>query len=119
MAMWTLSIRLLVSAAIATSIACALDLRALPEFFRPDPFGGVVEVDRPGSAWAKAVQLRAARAGYVSTHLVVDLQTKADYEINVEFPFPVEVYREWYHLNTADRKGCVGAGTPPLQSADT
>jgi hypothetical protein len=36
--------------------------------------------------------------------LVVDLQTKADYEINVGFPFPVEVYREWYHLNTADRK---------------
>jgi hypothetical protein len=104
MAMWISLIRPLVSVVVATSLACAIELRTLPEFFRPDPFGGIVESDRQGSIWGKAVQLRAAAGGYASTHLVVDSKSPSLYEVDLQFPFPVDVFREWYHLNAADKK---------------
>jgi hypothetical protein len=104
MAMWISSIRALVSIVVATSLACAIELRTLPEFFRPDPFGGIVESDRQGSTWGKAVQLRAAKGGYASAHLVVDSKSPSLYEVDLQFPFPVDVFREWYHLNTTDKK---------------
>lgn len=99
--------------ALALANCClALDLRALPEFFRPDPFGGVVAIDRNGAqpvgaqpVGAQPVQsihLRAARAGYVSFHLVAGVAPGQQYRLSVDFPLPVDVYREWFHFNKPD-----------------
>jgi len=86
--------------------AChAQQLRALQEYFRPDPFGGIVESDRrPGAEWLKQIDLRAARGSYASFHLVVNSKASADYKLSVRFPLPVDVYREWFHFNTPDSK---------------
>jgi Domain of unknown function (DUF4091) len=80
----------------------ALDLRALPEFFRPDPFGGVVQIDRKGAQQLHAIHLKAARAGYVSFHLIAEVAQGQPYQLSVDFPAPVDVYREWFHLNKPD-----------------
>ncbi len=95
--------RLLVALlSLAISNASAADLRALPEFFRPDPFGSIVEGDGRVAPWSNTVQLRAARAGYVSAHLVV--QARGPYQLAIQFPFPAELYREWYHRNSKDQR---------------
>src|SRR5512140_1201496 len=47
------------------------DLTALPEHLRPDPFGGIVEVDRvAGAAPTKAIAVETPRGAYVSFHLL-------------------------------------------------
>jgi hypothetical protein len=79
-------------------------LRALPEFFRPDPFGGTVESDRKGAAWMTSVNLTAARGGYVSFHLSTQTKPGREYRLSVDFPLPTDLYREWFHFNTPDRK---------------
>jgi hypothetical protein len=85
--------------------ACqAQQLRALQECFRPDPFGGIVASDRQGAEWLKQVNLRAGRGSYASFHLVVNSKASADFKLSVRFPLPVDVYREWFHFNTPDKK---------------
>ncbi|MEO7145846.1 MAG: hypothetical protein ABI165_20315 [Bryobacteraceae bacterium] len=84
----------------------ALELRGLPEFFRPDPFGGIVECDRAGATWLDTVKLTAARGGYASFHLSAtngdgDMRES---ELSVEFPLPADIYREWFHFNAPDRR---------------
>jgi hypothetical protein len=78
--------------------------RALQECFRPDPFGGIVESDRQGAGWLKQVNLKAARGSYASFHLVISKKASADYKLSVRFPLAVDVYREWFHFNTPDKK---------------
>jgi len=78
--------------------------RALQECFRPDPFGGIVESDRQGAGWLKQVNLKAARGSYASFHLVINKKASADYKLSVRFPLAVDVYREWFHFNTPDKK---------------
>src|SRR4029079_15555709 len=96
---------LLASLLLSGIAALALDVRVLPEFFRPDPFGNVVEPDRRGEVWADAVRLRSARMGYASGQLVIGSASDGKFELNIELAgLPVHVYREWYHLNSADRK---------------
>ena len=82
----------------ALRLASAAALEALPEFGRPDPFGGVVAVDgRP--AFAREATLAGARGGYVSCHLVVKLPETGAYALSVEIaaPLQAELFREWYH----------------------
>jgi hypothetical protein len=81
----------------------AVDLTALQQHLRPDPFGAIVEADRtPGAASAHAVALETARAAYASCHLVVALDAGGDYQLEVK-PFPketgieVDLFREWFH----------------------
>jgi hypothetical protein len=90
--------------ALATACLCAgANLTALPEHLRPDPFGAIVEPDRP--AWAAPsadVVLESARAAYASCHIVATIPEGGRYELELQ-PFPVasgiqaEVYREWFH----------------------
>jgi hypothetical protein len=82
----------------------AQQLRALQECFRPDPFGGIVESDRQGSEWLKQVNLKAARGSYASFHLAVSSKATAGYKLSVRFPLAADVYREWFHFNTPDKK---------------
>lgn len=62
------------------------------EHARPDPFGATVAVDK--AAESKLVKWRSARGAYASAHLVV---RAANYTLTIESPFPVDVYREWFH----------------------
>ncbi len=90
--------------AVAFVGACqGAELKALAEFYRPDPFGGIVESDRQGAQWLDAIQWTAARGGYASCHLVVKADPDHDYELSLDFPLPADLYREWFHL-TPDRK---------------
>ncbi|MCW5980608.1 MAG: DUF4091 domain-containing protein [Bryobacteraceae bacterium] len=93
---------LLISLAVCLSGAQRLpsaSLELLPEFLRPDPFGGIVAPDR-GSARAQA-PLIAARGGYVSFHLVVKLPDGGPYSLDLKLTgrnLQVDVFREWFHL---------------------
>src|SRR5499433_513948 len=65
------------------------DLEASSEYSRPDPFGGIVEADRDkdqkrnaDEADLKAIQLRAARNGYVSFHLMVKIPQGGPYSLS-------------------------------------
>lgn len=99
------SLRRIIVFALACAAACpGAELRALGEFFRPDPFGGVVESDREGAKWLDSIKLTAARGGYVSNHLVVRTPPNSEYELSIDFPLVVDLYREWFHFNTADKK---------------
>src|SRR5436305_9325552 len=81
---------------ITISTATAANLRSLPEFFRPDPFGSIVEADNHSATWSNTVQLQAARAGYISSHLI--FETQGQYELSFRSPFPAELYRDCDHL---------------------
>lgn len=91
-------------ALIFASQSGALELRALPEFFRPDPFGSIVESDRQGATWLNSIKLAAARGGYASFHLVVTARDKSPLRLSIQSPLTADVYREWFHFNTPDRK---------------
>ncbi len=76
----------------------------LPEHMRPDPFGKVVEVDRTaGLVPGKSITLEAARASFVSCHVLVSMPKQGAYRLEVT-PFPsssqlqAELFREWYHF---------------------
>jgi hypothetical protein len=80
----------------------AADLGVLPEHIRPDPFGGVVEADRPGTRPAHAFALEGARAAYVSCQLTVSIPEAAAYRLEVKSvstsgEIQPELYREWFH----------------------
>ncbi len=79
----------------------AADLHALPEHFRPDPFGAVVQPDAAGAQWWSEVKLRSARGAYVSFHLVA--RGADQHKLTVELPLAAEVYREWFHFNDPDK----------------
>lgn len=84
------------SAALALlfgSQCLALELRALPEFFRPDPFGGIVESDREGAAWLDSVKITAARGGYASFQVSVTTAGDSECQVSIEFPLTSDVYR--------------------------
>src|SRR5215831_4268772 len=82
---------LLVAAALPFSRADqVVQLEASSEYSRPDPFGGIVEADRgkdekrnADEADLKAIQLRAARNGYVSFHLMVKIPQGGPYSLSV------------------------------------
>lgn len=79
-------------------------LRALNEFHRPDPFGGVVESDRKGAAVLGKIEAKAARGGYASFHLIVEVGQGSDYALSTEFPLAADLYREWFHATGSDRR---------------
>jgi len=97
---------------LATSMACAgADLRATPEYVRPNPFGGIVDSDRHGiSGFIRGqVTLESARAAYVSCHLVAVVAEGGEYGLEVN-PFPaatgirLDLYREWFHFLPASNR---------------
>ena len=63
-----------------------------------------MESDRQGAEWLKQVNLKAARGSYASFHLAVSSKATADYKLSVRFPLAADVYREWFHFNTPDKK---------------
>lgn len=84
-------------------------LRALPEYLRPDPFGGIVAADA-GAAGGEAaaahprntVELQCARGGYASFHLVVETAQPSGYSLDLRLTdrsgkIQTDVFREWFH----------------------
>jgi hypothetical protein len=82
----------------------ASDLFVVSAYHRPDPFGSFVASDRAGASWNHAIQLSSARGGYVSFQVVIQSDTACnECKLTIESTQPVEVYREWFHLNTPDK----------------
>jgi len=103
--MWNSFIRLVCLTGASTLLAPGIELYSVPEFFRPDPFGGIVEPDRPSASEpAQSIRLTASRNGWASVHIVALAAPSADYTLSLEFPLPVDLYREWFHLNKSDKR---------------
>jgi len=102
-----MDLRLLLPCLIAVQSLPALDLKALPEHLRPDPFGGIVRSDRtsPGASYGGSVGLATPRGGYVSFQLVVSMPVGGPYSLGLSVPSPMEadVFREWFHVLAADK----------------
>ncbi|MGH9326649.1 MAG: hypothetical protein ACRD2B_08205 [Terriglobia bacterium] len=84
-------------------------LRALPEFLRPDPFGGMVSADQSGAGGLNGVphaesmvELECARGGYASFHLIAETAAPGGYHLDVHVADPTgkiktDLFREWFH----------------------
>ena len=84
--------------------APAAELAAVPEYLRPDPFGGIVQADGPGKP-QPALALTGARAGYVSAHLVARVPEGGAYAVVVSVDgLEADLYREWFHFADADKR---------------
>jgi hypothetical protein len=101
---------LAIAAVLGAQTANGAVLEALPEHRRPDPFGGVVAADRPvsGPLFTQRMALETARGNYVSCHLVVKVPEGGVYTLRLELPaemraFEADLFREWFHLNIADK----------------
>ncbi|MCZ2079183.1 MAG: DUF4091 domain-containing protein [Bryobacterales bacterium] len=79
----------------------AAEIRLLPEYLRPDPFGAIVTEDRKNTAATEPAQvkLRVAKRGYASMQIVVYAEKPGSYRLRVTAPPPLEVdvFREWFH----------------------
>ncbi len=102
------------------------DISALPDWFRSDPFGAIVESDRvSGAAPARQVALEGARAAYVSCQIAANVPEGGEYQLAIA-PFPAEsgldadLYREWFHYVPAAKRYFPDALVPvrgPYRSA--
>jgi hypothetical protein len=97
--MWTLQSNLPALILLGV-VARAATFEAVPEFFRTDPFGRILESDRAAAAVSKKLVLGAARGEYVSFQLVA----RASGSISVQLPFEADVFREWFHLNEQNKR---------------
>jgi len=91
-------------------------LEALPEFLRPDPFGGIVAADQSGIALRsvlynahRQVGLTGWRGGYASFQLVVKAPGPSRYTLVVTIADPThkvktDLFREWFHFVEADKQ---------------
>ena len=89
---------------LALHPAAAIELRGLSEWVRHDPFGGVVASDRQGDQPLDRVQLSVARGGYASFQFLVTAKERETAEVALQFPLPVDLYREWFHLSAQGRQ---------------
>ncbi|HYK87515.1 MAG TPA: hypothetical protein VE398_02005, partial [Acidobacteriota bacterium] len=91
----------------------AAELTALPEFLRPDPFGGIVPVDRTDSQAGfhdsrRPLDLTGCRGGYVSFHLVVKMPEAGSYQLSFILDdksnrLQADLFREWFHFTDSER----------------
>ena len=92
------------------------ELTVLPEYLRPNPFGGVVTVDNPPGRQVEPMsfderhplELTSARGAYVSFHLVVRIMDGASYRLTFRLDdksgkLEADLFREWFHLAESDR----------------
>jgi len=96
--------------------ASGAELTFLPEYLRPDPFGGVVAVDNlPGRkveplsfGEEHPLELTSARGAYISFHLVVRTRDGASYRLAFDLDdksgrIETDLFREWFHFTESDR----------------
>lgn len=89
------------------TLAGATRLSALPEFLRPDPFGGIVRADQGTGSEPDnkmdSVSLECARGSYASFHLVIETARPGDYSLDFTLndrtgKIKTDLFREWFHL---------------------
>jgi hypothetical protein len=95
----------LLTLSLAAAWAQGAALEMLPEYLRPDPYGGLVPADR--QADRRAVVLRGARNGWVSFQLLVKLPQPGPYRLDVKLAgtggqVEAELFREWFHKAARD-----------------
>ena len=110
--------RLMFAASLLLWLRCAAaaELTVLPEYLRPDPFGGIVAVDRlPGRHIeplsfddGHPLEIMGARGAYVSFHLVVSINGGGSYRLTFDLddkngPIQADLFREWFHYTESDR----------------
>lgn len=100
---------------ICIRVAGAAELTALPEFLRPDPFGGIVSIDKATASpqpgfhdTRRPLSLTVSRGGYVSFHLVVKMPEGGSYQLNLTLDdksskLQMDLFREWFHFTDSDR----------------
>ena len=105
-----------VAALVLINVSLAAELAALPEFLRPDPFGGIVAADSSAAGVPGAfhtirspLSLTGAKSGYVSFQLVVKMPEGGDYRLEVDLEdksgkLQPDLFREWFHFNESDRR---------------
>src|SRR5512132_2186455 len=87
----------------------AIQLEAADEYWRPDPFGGIVAADGASTgSFRRSISLAGARGGYVSFHLVVKTPAPGAYSISLRFDddaagVQTDLFREWFHFTESDR----------------
>lgn len=83
-------------------------LFALPQFLRPDPFGGIVPADTSAAPAAipfeknSSLSLECARGSYASFHLIVQTAAPGDYKLDLHLgdragKIQIDLFREWFH----------------------
>lgn len=84
-------------------------LTALPDFLRPDPFGGIVPADQSAAGGETAtrlpknsVELECARGEYASFHLIVETAEPGSYSLDLQITdhtgkIKTDLFREWFH----------------------
>ncbi|NWG14703.1 MAG: hypothetical protein HXY20_14345 [Acidobacteria bacterium] len=112
------SVRLLTLCCVLAAtarLAGAVELTAVLEHLRPDPFGGIVAADSGGPAAQlplygarRPFALTAARNGYASFHLVVKIPETGAYRLNFTLEdrtgkLQADIFREWFHFTEADK----------------
>ena len=96
--------------------AAAAELTALPEYLRPDPFGGVVAVDKLSGRevgpmrfdGGHRLELTGTRGAYVSFHLVVRMSEGGSYRLTFDLDdksrkIEADLFRQWFHFTDSDR----------------
>lgn len=87
------------------------ELSGFSEYSRPDPFGKIVAPDRgkTDDGDSKSMSLLAARNGYASFNLAVELRDGGDYDLSLVLPdadrrIKIDIYKEWFHFNNRDAR---------------
>jgi hypothetical protein len=95
----------------ALAETAAPELQMFEQFHRPDPFGGIVAVDRndPSSPKRTLSPFQGARGGYVSFHLIAKVPAPGPYKLTLRFEssaggLKMELFREWFHFTETDKK---------------
>ena len=103
--------------ALAAAMAAGADVRAqagaqlkaTDEYRRPDPFGGIVAADQGDErSFRRALSLEAARGGYASFHLDVEMREPGPYTLTLRFDgdggkLQADLFREWFHFTESDK----------------
>ncbi len=127
----TQQVILLIGVLFPGPLLAGANLEVLPEFLRPDPYGGIVVPDQNAASLRPAlltsghkVLLTGSRGGYVSFQVVVRIAKPSAYTLDITLADPAkkigpEVFREWFHFTDSDKRYYPDALIPvrlPFQS---
>ena len=98
-----------------------VELAAIDEYRRPDPFGSIVAADG-GAALTlrRELSFESARGSYVSFHLIVKMARPGVYSLAIRFAgesgkLQADLFREWFHFTDSDKKYYPDALIPVAQ----
>src|SRR6476646_7712695 len=81
-----------------------IELTAIDEYRRPDPFGSIVAADGGADlTLRRELSFESARGSYVSFHLIVKMAQPGPYSLAIRFTgesrkLQADLFREWFHF---------------------